>query len=214
MLKLRNRTLVIGCFVLLSIGYLAAQVPHPTPFSADMSMTSSRGGGEHDVNGKMYVGQGAMRWDMQGEGERQAIMITHFATQTSDMLMPQQHMYMEFKADQNRMHRGPNTSDMHPFDPKNPCANDPDLTCKNVGTETVNGRTADHWQLTHKKDGTVSNVWIDQQLHFPIKAVSEDSTWNLTNIKEGEPSASLFEIPAGYQKMDMSGMMRGTPPQH
>ena len=58
----------------------------------------------------------------------------------------------------------------------------------------------------------MSNVWIDQKLHFPIKSVSEDSTWELTNIKEGEPDASLFEIPAGYHKMDMGGMMQGMQP--
>jgi len=32
---------------------------------------------------------------------------------------------------------------------------------------------------------------------------------NLTNVKEGMPDASLFQIPAGYQKFDMGGMMRG-----
>jgi hypothetical protein len=216
--KASNRSFFIGCFVVLFVAGLAAQVPQLTPFTADMQMTSSRSEGQRQMNGKMYVGQGAMRMDMQGEGPRQAVMITHFATQTTDMLMPQQHMYMEFKADENRMHRGPNTSDMHPFDPGNPCASQPDLTCKKIGSETVNGRTCDHWQLTHK-DGSVSNVWIDQKLHFPIRSATEDSTWNLTNIKEGDPAASLFEIPAGYQKMDMSNMMRGMPqggmpPQH
>ncbi len=64
------------------------------------------------------------------------------------------------------------------------------------------------------KNGKVSNIWIDQKLHFPIKTVSEDSSWELSNIKEGEPSASLFEIPSGYQKMDMGSMMQGMrPPQ-
>jgi len=38
----------------------------------------------------------------------------------------------------------------------------------------------------------------------------------LTNISEGEPDASLFQIPAGFKKMDMGGMMppgMGRPPQ-
>jgi hypothetical protein len=209
--KRTNLSFVIGGFALLFVASLAAQTPQLKPFSADMEMTSTRTQGQRDMNGKMYVAQGAMRMDMQGE--RQVAIITHFTSQTVDMMMPQQHMYMEFKAGANPMHRGPDTSDMKPYDPKNPCASDPDLTCKEIGTETVNGRTTDHWQMTHK-DGTVSNVWIDQSLHFPIKSVTEDSTWNLTNIKEGEPDASLFQIPAGYQKMDMGGMMRGAPPQH
>jgi hypothetical protein len=77
--------------------------------------------------------------------------------------------------------------------------------------EQVNGRSCDHWQITHK-DGKVTNAWIDQKLHFPIKSVSDDSTWQLTNIKEGEPSASLFEIPSGYRKMDIGGVMGGMQP--
>jgi hypothetical protein len=179
-----------------------------------MQMTSTRGQAG-DMNGKMYVSQGALRMEMQGEGPRQSIIITHCATQTTDILMPQQQMYMEFKAGQNMMHRGPNTSDMKPFDPKNPCSAAEGTTCKNLGTETVNGRTCDHWQIT-RKDGSVSDVWIDERLNFPIKAVSPDSTWQLSNIKEGEPAASLFEIPAGYRKMEMpnmGGMTHGGPPQ-
>ena len=75
------------------------------------------------------------------------------------------------------------------------------------------GRTCDHWQITDK-EGKVSNVWVDRKLHFPIKTVSADSTWELTNIKEGEPDAGLFQIPPGYHKMDMGSMMQGIhPPQ-
>lgn len=160
----------------------------------------------------MYFTSGHMRMDMQGSSRGAAIMITNTATQTTDMLMPQQHMYMEFKADQTAMRRPGMMPSIKPLsDPGNPCAGDSGATCKKVGVEEVNGRTCDHWQVTHK-DGSVSNVWVDQKLHFPIKSVSPDSTWELTNIKEGEPDASLFEIPSGYRKMDVNGMMQGMQP--
>jgi len=209
------RTLLIGTAILLTSS-LFAQVPHLTPFSADMQSSSMQANPvNRDMSGKLYVSQQAMRMDMSGEGSRAAIVITTFATKTTDILMPQQHMYIEHKAGENPMHRGPNTSDLHPYDPKNPCASEPDTTCKNLGTETVNGRSADHWQVTHK-DGNVSDVWIDNSLHFPIKTVSGGTTWQLTNIKEGPQDPSLFQVPAGYQKMDMSGMGAmpgGRPPQ-
>ena len=168
-----------------------------------------------DMSGKIYVGQGAMRMDMTGEGGHETNIITTFATKTVDIIMPQQHMYMEHKADENAaMRRGADTSDFHPYDPKNPCASDPGTTCKDMGTETVNGRATEHWQVTHK-DGNVSNVWIDNSLHFPIKTVSGGTTWQLTNIKEGPQDPSLFQVPTGYHKMDISGMgaMGGRPPQ-
>jgi len=202
--------------VLLLGSSVFAQITQLTPFSADMQMSSMQANPmNRDMSGKLYVSQQAMRMDMQGEGPHQAIIITTFATKTVDILMPQQHMYMEHRASDNPMHRGPNTADVHPYDPKNPCASDPGTTCKNLGTETVNGRSCDHWQITHK-DGNISDVWIDNKLHFPIKTVSQGSTWQLTNIKEGPQDPSLFQIPAGYQKMEMpnmGGMMGGRPPQ-
>ena len=90
----------------------------------------------------------------------------------------------------------------------------PDLTCKKIGVEEVSGRTCDHWEITDKQ-GKVSNFWIDQKLHFPVKVTSQDATMLLTNIKEGEPDASLFQIPPGFHKIDMGGMMppgAGRPP--
>ncbi len=127
--------------------------------------------------------------------------------------MPEQHMYMEHKAGEMTGHRPGMMPSIKPFqDPSNPCAHEEGMTCKKVGVENINGRTCDHWEITDK-NGKVSNVWIDQKLHFPIKTVGEDSTWELSNIQEGEPNASLFQIPSGYTKMDMGSMMlMGRPP--
>jgi hypothetical protein len=172
---------------LLSIQLALAQVPHLTPFSADIQMTSTRADrGAPDMAGQMFVGSGHMRMNMASAGRESAI-ITDFATKTTDILMLQQQMYVEHKAG-DMSGRGPGnmTQDLKPYDPENPCANQSELTCKKIGVEEVSGRTCDHWEITHK-DGTVSNVWIDQKLHFPIKTVSQNSTLLLTNIKEGEP---------------------------
>jgi len=187
----------------------------PQPFSADMQFRSTRGGGmTRDKTGKMYFGSGHVRMDVAGGPRGGSIVITDFTTQTTDILMPEQHMYMEHKAGEMAGHRPGMMPSIKPFhDPSNPCANEEGTTCKKIGVEEVNGRTCDHWQIT-EKNGKVSNVWIDQKLYFPIKGVSEDSTWELTNIQEGEPSASLFQIPPGYTKMDMGSMMQmGRPPQ-
>jgi hypothetical protein len=215
--KSRFHVVLMTTFAALLLTQMAAaqMSMQPQPFSADMQFSSTRGGGAaHEMNGKMYFGGGHMRMDMQGGPRGAAIIITDSKSQTTDILMPEQHMYMEHKAGEMAGHRPgmmPNIKPLH--DPSNPCANEEGTTCKNVGVEEVNGRACDHWQIT-EKTGKASNVWIDQRLHFPIKTVSEDSTWELTNIKEGEPSASLFQIPSGYTKMDMGGMMQmGHPPQ-
>ncbi|MGA8875701.1 MAG: DUF4412 domain-containing protein [Candidatus Korobacteraceae bacterium] len=201
--------------VLLMCSWAVAQVPQLTPFSADVQVTSTRmKGSSQEMNGKVYVDHSHMRMDMTGGPMGGAIMITNLATKTTDTLIPAQHMYMEFNANQMQGRHpgmGPNIKS-YP-DPNDPCANQEGVTCKNLGVEQVSGRSCVHWQITDK-NGKVGNVWIDQKLHFPIKATDNDSSWELTNIQEGQPAASLFEIPAGYQKMDMGSMMQGMrPPQ-
>ncbi len=213
-MKLAVRAFLVIVATLLRVA--AAQVaPQLTPFSGDVQISSARGGrATQDMTGKLYVDRGHMRMDMNTGPGGGASVITNFATKTTDALMPEQHMYMEFNADQAMARRPGMAPSIKPFtDPSNPCANEPGMTCKNLGVEEVNGRSCDHWQITDK-NGKVSNTWIDQKLHFPIKSVTEDTTWQLTNIKEGEQAASLFEVPPGYQKMDLGQMMQGMrPPQ-
>jgi hypothetical protein len=193
--------------VVLLLQLLSAQVPQLAPFSADMEISSTRGDrGPVDMQGQIFVATGHMRMNMESSGHQTAVL-TDFATKTVDILLPQQQMYLEHQAG-DMPGRGPDrmTQDLKAYDPQNPCATQPDVTCKKIGVEDVSGRTCDHWEITDKQ-GKVTNIWIDQKLHFPIKVVSQDSTMLLSNIKEGEPDASLFQIPAGYRKMDMRGMM-------
>jgi outer membrane lipoprotein-sorting protein len=179
----------------------------PQPFSADMSTVAK---GER-VTGKFYFSPPKSRIDMSVHG-RDSSVITDAKTQTSQIMMHQQHMYME-------MHGG-QSSPMAPsmpkietnFDPSNPCAARPDVTCKKGGTETVNGRVCDKWEFTDKK-GATTTTWIDQKLHFPIKTQNPDGTSvEFSNIKEGAPAASLFAVPDGYRKLDIPAM-GGRPPQ-
>ncbi len=217
----RVRNIAVAVFaILLLLPWATAQMrPQDTPFSADMQSSAlpPQGGSRKEMTGKVYVGREHMRMDVTGlggPGVGRMIMITTYATKTSDMLMPDQHMYIEVKADDAQGRRAGMVPNIKPLaDPGNPCATMKEWSCKNLGTEQVNGRTCDHWQITDK-NGKVTNAWIDQKVHFAIKAVSPDSSFELTNIKEGDPAASLFEIPPGYQKMDMGGMMQGMrPPQ-
>ena len=210
-MKLANRNLLPVLTFLLLIQLAAAQVPKFSPFTADMQMTSTRPGmGSGETSGQIFVGSGHMRMNMSAQGHETA-MITDFAAKTVDILMVQQKMYIEQKAGE-RGGRGPGsnpTQDLHPYDPENPCSNQPDVQCKKIGVETVSGRTCDHWEITNTKDRKVANVWVDQTLHFPIKMTSEDSSVLLSNIKEGEPDASLFQVPADFHKLDIGAMQQG-----
>ena len=199
--------------LLLAVAALAtpaaqAQMPTLPQFSADMHINA--GGRGESTDGKIYFGGKKIRMDMNMRGQA-AQMINDLTTQTTYMIMPQQQMYMEFHAGGMGPMGRQRMPDLRPaFDPNNPCANQEGVTCKKMGTETVNGRTCDKWEFTEAHGS--HTAWIDQKLHFPIKTLSADgSSMEMTNIKEGPQDGSLFEIPAGYHKMDMPGMM-GRPP--
>src|SRR5664279_5708600 len=71
-------------------------------------------------------------------GGGQSIIITDFKTQTTDILMPAQQMYMEHHAGDMPGRRRQGWSDIKPLaDPSNPCAADPGTTCKDVGVDEV-----------------------------------------------------------------------------
>src|SRR5271167_2222388 len=96
-------TLAIPLFIQMAAAQTAAQ---PQPFSADMQFSATRGGSAtRDMTGKMYFGSGHMRMDMQGGPRGGGIIINDFKTQTTDVLMPEQHMYMEVKAGEMQGHR-------------------------------------------------------------------------------------------------------------
>jgi outer membrane lipoprotein-sorting protein len=200
------RRFAIGAVLLVVVVSVFAQMPGFTPFSGDMTSKMSDG---KSMNGKVYFTTNKMRMDMN-MGGKDAVLINDTAKSTSYMIMPSQKMYMEFHAGQG-MRGVPKMSDLKSYDPNNPCAQSPEVTCEKQGSETVNGRSTDKWLMKNKKDSSTSTLWIDKKLHFPVRTVTKDAQMDLTNIQEGEPSASLFEIPTGFRKFDMGAFAGGRP---
>lgn len=163
--------------------------------------------------GKLYSSGDKVRMEMNAMGHP-SITIADSIKKMAYVLMPEQKMYMQMSTEAQGQHKGP---DWRMYNAANPCANVPNTTCQKVGMEMVNGRMCAKWQFTGQSKASNRTVWIDQQTGIPVKSVSDDgTTLEITNIKLGSQSPSLFEIPAGYQKFDMGGMMKGlgkTPPQ-
>jgi outer membrane lipoprotein-sorting protein len=201
-----TRRIAVRWFVFLLASLIAvatlAQLP-PSRFAADMKFTRK----DMSATGKLYFGGSKVRMEMNAMG-RQSIMITDSQRKVIDMLMPDQHMYMEMSTEMAGRGKTP-APDWHMYDPANPCANSPDTTCQRLGTGLADGRLCDKWLFTHKR-GTTQTVWIDQKTGIPIRTEGSDgSLMELTNINQGSQSDSLFEIPAGYTKFDMGTMMKG-----
>lgn len=194
------RSLIFLTVLLVTVATLA-QV-RASQFSADMKTT----GKGMASTGKIYLGGPKVRMEMMAQGH-QSIVIADSQRKMSYILMPAQHMYMEMSTEGKGQKR---SQDWRTYDPANPCANMTDTTCEKLGTGLADNRLCPKWKFTNTKQGTSSTTWVDQKTGIPIRTeTSEGTVTEFTNIKEGPQSPSLFEIPAGYSKMDMGAMMQG-----
>ena len=171
---------ILGCVIGASHQALA------NDFSADMI-----GQGEEGVfQGKMYVRGGNVRMEMA-----QMITITRMDQKVVWMIMPSEGMYME-----------------HPITPRDVIASGTagETERKPLGSEAVNGKAADKFEVTYDYEGESSTVyeWIDPSLGMPVKIAAVDGSWSMEyqNIQTGPQEESLFEVPEGYQKFAMPSM--------
>ena len=138
----------------------------------------------------------------------QSIIIRNRQKQLTWILMPEQRMYMEGSG------RGEK-------DPAFAWEN-AEVELTRIGTETVNGVDSDKFRVVSRTtDGETSEglVWLTRE-NIPVR-------YDLTTQTRGKPlrvtmecsrltlgpqEPGLFQIPDGYSKIPMPGMMGGMPP--
>jgi hypothetical protein len=76
-----------------------------------------------------------------------------------------------------------------------------------TGRETVNGRTAEKWEMTvEREDGQTqrSYLWYDPVLKMAIREEFPGGyVRELTDIRIGPQPDSLFRVPGGYREMSI-----------
>ncbi len=156
-------------------------------FSADM-ITRTQG---QTIEAKFYAAPQKSRMEA---GE--SIVISRVDRGVAYILMPSQNMYME-----------------QPIDPKMMAQTSKDtggeIERKSVGTELVNGQKAEKFLITYTEKGDQQTLYQWSGSHGEIlKAAATDGSWTVEyrNIQNGLQPESLFEVPAGYQKMEMPQM--------
>jgi len=199
------------CLILFSL--LATAVFAQQEFSADIVDNSAKA----SSTGKIYASKDKLRFEgfRQGAGGSGA-MIINFSAQTADILMPERKMYFESSIQGTATQRSSNL--FRATDAENACDEwqkmvaKPGGSCHKIGSEVVNDRSTVKYQGT-TADGAVSYIWIDTKLRFPVKWQGKNGGGELRNIQVGAQPASLFAVPADYQKMDLGNMgMPRTPP--
>lgn len=202
MTRLITRTSCLFAFLLASTLVLAQ-----TEFSADVFDNQ-----KPEPQAKIYFGKDKIRFESGKKDPRAGgALIMNLATQSSTVVMDQQHMYMEMPAQiaaQRNTYHFFRTGDVD-----SACTDwlaqswNKGGTCHKVGSDTVNGRSTVKYEGTNSR-GEAGTIWLDPKLRFPVKWEGKNGGGELRNIQEGSQPASLFEIPAGYTKFDMGAMMK------
>jgi hypothetical protein len=196
------------CSAFIGLLFAASFVLAQSEFSADVVNQSEKG---NKGLTKVYFGKDKMRFDSVGTSDQGGAVILDFASESFLVLIAKQHMYMEMPSttmDNRGLFHFFRTGDID-----NACSDWLKLeynkggSCHRVGSETVNGRSTVKYESTNSK-GEAGTMWLDSKVRFPIKWEGKNGSGELRNIQEGPQPASLFQVPAGYTKMDVGGMMQ------
>jgi Domain of unknown function (DUF4412) len=178
----------------------AAGSPFPmltVEYSADRKIETDSG----DMTGRVNAAPGMERNETQMQGFS-SVMILRTDKKIGWMLMPAQKMYQELDLAKAGKQAGAVTPEQTVFEL--------------VGQETVSGQSANKYKFVTKDKSAGGFLWytstgIPVKMDVLSKAGREKTRMTITleNIKIGPQDRSLFEVPAGFNRMPGGGGMFG-----
>ena len=170
-----------------------------TLMAKEMSVTVVSSSGGHTNQSKLYMKADKVR--MENEMAGGSYSIVRRDLKKVWMVMPPSKTYME-------MAEGKKEDAAIPEDKVKG-----EVSRKVVGSETIDGHPCTKYEVTVKVDDKTMNTyqWMATDINFPVKTAAVDGSWSMEykDIKVGSQPDSLFELPAGYQKMAMPTMPPG-----
>ncbi|MEO5356752.1 MAG: DUF4412 domain-containing protein [Nitrospirae bacterium YQR-1] len=181
---------VLVSFVLV---LLFSAVSHALDFSADMIYTAKG----TKTEGKMFFTKDKIRMDMSTP--EKVSTITREDKKVVWSILHKQKMYMETPIQ--------HSTQKPMVDEKV----DGELSRKEVGKETIDGHSCTKYMVTYKSGGKEQQIyqWMASDIIFPVKTSAVDGSWSqeYKNIKTGSQPADIFEVPAGFNKMEIPAGM-------
>ena len=120
---------------------------------------------------RMFVGDGRTRMEFEANGQP-AVEISVPEQGLFVLLLPQQRQYLERPAP-------PSPEQANTLDPETgPCGRLPDAVCTSLGSEAVNGRDAEKWEMVVNQAGREYRMlyWLDRERSLPLKVFAPDGT--------------------------------------
>ena len=188
MMKLRHKIDVTFVATFLFLMCCSVTFAASNNFSADVLITN----GKEITKGKIYVSENKARSEFEGMAT-----ISRMDKNVVWMLIADEKMYMEQKLNASQVV------------PRSEAAEN-EVERVLLGKEYVDKKECNKYRISVVVAGQKSThlLWLAVDTGFPLKMAAEDGTWaqEYRNLVIGDQPNHLFEIPAGYQKLNMPGM--------
>ncbi len=187
--------------IIVAAAFLLA-VPALAQFRAKMYFTSM--GKDHVFT--VFSSDTGYRYEFNEDGQ-EGVIIAKTGSPEIYILMPQQKIAMKSSTtDKMSMGNDPVASYKYYLNQG---------TMKAEGEETVNGIKCTRTGLWNKENPSqkMFTVWTSDKYNFPLKMINhidgsaDGSVMELKDIESWSPTTESYEIPQGYQVMDMPNMM-------
>jgi len=197
------------CFAGIAVVAGALLLSASAPAQDFSAQGISHGGAGNTITSKVFASGGKVRIESQEENvpavERGSYSILDLMQQASYVVNPGRKTVLQQSPVQARTNLAQFNGD--PCAQRNQGASNSG-TCGKAGTETINGRSADRYEVRQSLRGQPYNVniWVDARLHIVLKMeMNGAAMYELRDVHEGPQPAALFEIPADYQKVTLQG---------
>jgi hypothetical protein len=215
--------------IMLALGSLAVAAPVAAQeFSADVVQTPAKG----NESTRVSVGKTKVRLQELENGRPQGGAIFDLTTNSMVIIDDDDRSYMGggndpvlnlmVAATMEGLGAPPIWRFFRPTDSSDPCTEwnaiatkiarrdttqpPPHFTCKGLGSDNVDGRSANKWSVTATGDGKTETglVWIDSRLHVVSRSQDKTGEMHLVNVKEGPQPDAVFAIPSNYRQLNMT----------
>lgn len=183
--------------ILLATPAVAQDRPPAMQPTRDVAVTYRTNGGE-TVRMAWQANANRMRMDMPAQS---AAMIVDMGARTAIMVMEPQRMAMRMAFDPSNL-------------PFNPGAPDPSTRFVREGTATVAGLTCTNWRMEGGPHGTGSGCITADGVMLRGSGQSGGNAGSIeaTEVRYGPQDPARFQVPAGFQTMDMGNLGAGGMP--
>jgi hypothetical protein len=193
---MRRRTVtlptVLPLTVLLTAASHGAAQSERAHFRVDMHVEQN---GERLVM-RRYVDGARSRMEIDADGEQFVVIEVGDANRTTYTLMPSIKRAMKSSLPPPAAR----SSEAGPLE------SEPDGVMELVGTEAIGGRAIEKYRVgMPESDGF---VWIDPANQLPVRMEAGGSRVEMRNYDFSRLPAELFDVPKGYEIVDMNQMMK------